>query len=709
MKEDGRPGAKVRARVLRVEGGRIRLQSDLVATEEPLEIRLSTGGVRRSLAVTMRTPGADFELAAGFLYSEGVLRCREDIAGMTYCVDRELSEEQRYNVVNVALSGDRMPDLAGLDRHFTTTSACGVCGRASLDSLRLRGISPLPPGPLIGPDMLQTIPEKLRGGQGTFRATGGLHAAALFDCDGELIALREDVGRHNATDKLIGWALLQGRLPLHDHLVTVSGRSSFEIVQKCLVAGVPIICSVSAPSSLAVSMSRAFDMTLIGFLRGTRFNIYSCPERVGVTAAGPVRAQPGLDEAPRAASTDAAHGSERLLTPAAMRAEMLESVPVLAPRSAPLVEAGGLILAEALVAPFDLPRFPNSAMDGYAVRSQDLAAAPARLRLAGRSLAGEPATVSLRAGEAISIATGALLPKGADAVVAVEETTRVGGEVIIEAAAPAGMHVRLPGEDIVAGDLVVEVGVVLGAGQLAAAAALGYSSLSVHPPPRVAVLPTGNEVRGPGVVLGPGEIYDALSVPLAVLLKELGALPLLQSSVPDDPQSLMEALRTAAAQADAILTIGGVSVGERDLVRGLRSVGEVRGFQLALRPAKPFAFGTVFDRPLFGLPGNPASALVAFEELVRPALLHMMGRAPRLRLSATAILAEPIRQTPGRMHLVRAKVWSKAGRLYAAPAGRQGAGMLHSLAAANAYAVVGAEVDELAEGSEIEVRLLAEL
>ncbi|MGH7377990.1 MAG: molybdopterin molybdotransferase MoeA, partial [Candidatus Methylomirabilales bacterium] len=287
--------------------------------------------------------------------------------------------------------------------------------------------------------------------------------------------------------------------------------------------------------------------------------------------------------------------------------------------------------------------------------------------------------------------------------------TRVGEEVMVETVAPRGMHVRLPGEDIAAGDLVIEAGVVLGAGQLAAAAALGCSHLSVQPPPRVAVVPTGNEVRGPGVALAPGEVYDAVSLPLAVLLTELGARPMLQPGVPDDLQGLVAALRAAAAQADAILTVGGVSVGERDLVRGLRSIGEVRGFQLALRPARPFAFGTAFDRPLFGLPGNPASALVAFEELVRPVLLHMMGRLPRPRPSATAVLAEPIRQTPGRMHLMRAKVWSEAGRLYAAPAGRQGAGMLHSLAAANAYAVVSAEVDELPQGSEIEVRLLGEL
>jgi FdhD protein len=195
-------------------------------------------------------------------------------------VDRTLDEAQRYNIVNVELARDAWPQLERLERHFITTSACGVCGKASIDALKLRNVEPLPPGGAFDPDVITSLPSKLRAAQGVFSATGGLHASALFDVRGNLLALREDVGRHNALDKLIGWALLSGKLPLHDRIVMVSGRTSFEIVQKSVVAGVPILCAVSAPSSLAVALAREFGMTLIGFLRDEHFNVYAGAERL---------------------------------------------------------------------------------------------------------------------------------------------------------------------------------------------------------------------------------------------------------------------------------------------------------------------------------------------------------------------------------------------------------------------------------------------
>src|SRR5918992_1635930 len=275
-----RRGSKTKVRVRVVEDGRARVRPDSLATEEPMEMRLVSGGNRQTVAVTMRTPGADFELAAGFLYGEGIVFSREEIQKISYCVDADVDAEQRYNIVNVELRGNREYDLRSLERHFYTTSACGVCGKASLEQLELRGCPVIPPGPEMVAEKIYALPEKLREAQGLFEATGGLHAAALFDAEGELGALREDVGRHNATDKLLGWAFLEGRLPLRDHAVMVSGRSSFEILQKCLTAGVPIVCAISAPSSLAVDVARRFNMTLVGFLRGNRFNVYSSPERV---------------------------------------------------------------------------------------------------------------------------------------------------------------------------------------------------------------------------------------------------------------------------------------------------------------------------------------------------------------------------------------------------------------------------------------------
>jgi FdhD protein len=278
--DKARRGSKTKARVRRFEDGRVRVRPDILATEEPMEIRLVTGGTKQTVAVTMRTPGSDFELAAGFLYGEGIISSPEDIRKISYCVDADADAEQQYNIVNVELREGRGYDLRQLERHFYTTSACGVCGKASLEQLELRGCPVIPPGPEVLAETIYSLPDKLRAAQGLFEATGGLHAAALFDAEGELVALREDVGRHNATDKLIGWALLEGRLPLRDHLVMVSGRSSYEIMQKCLVGGVPVVCAVSAPSSLAVDVAREFGMTLIGFLRGTKFNVYAGFERI---------------------------------------------------------------------------------------------------------------------------------------------------------------------------------------------------------------------------------------------------------------------------------------------------------------------------------------------------------------------------------------------------------------------------------------------
>jgi FdhD protein len=282
LKNTSRRTSKTKIRVRVVQDGRARVRPDSLATEEPMEIRLIAGGQRQTVAVTMRTPGADFELAAGFLYGEGIVSSAEDIKKISYCVDPDVDAEQQYNIVNVELRGGRDYDLRPLERHFYTSSACGVCGKASLEQLELRGCPVIPPGPEMAAEKIYSLPQKLRESQGLFEATGGLHAAALFDADGDLLVLKEDVGRHNATDKLIGWALLEGRLPLSDHAVMVSGRSSFEILQKCLTAGVPIVCAISAPSSLAVDVARRFNVTLVGFLRGNRFNVYSAPERVCV-------------------------------------------------------------------------------------------------------------------------------------------------------------------------------------------------------------------------------------------------------------------------------------------------------------------------------------------------------------------------------------------------------------------------------------------
>ena len=269
-----------------VQDGRSTSRPDYLATEEPLEIRLVAGGRRRTVAVTMRTPGADVELAVGFLFSEGVVAGR-DVRRVTYCTDPDLDGAQRYNIVNVELAGDALPDLPSLERHFFTTSACGVCGKAALDALEVRGCAPLPDGPEVDAAVLDVLPERLRRAQGVFESTGGLHAAGLFTAAGDVLAVREDVGRHNALDKLVGWAVLNRRVPLGDHVLVVSGRSSYEILQKAITAGVPVVCGISAPSSLAVDLARRFGVTLVGFLRDRRFNVYTDAGRIRVGSPAP--------------------------------------------------------------------------------------------------------------------------------------------------------------------------------------------------------------------------------------------------------------------------------------------------------------------------------------------------------------------------------------------------------------------------------------
>jgi FdhD protein len=275
-----RPGSETPARIAVYADGKLARRKDRLATEEPLEIRVKSGGGSRTVAVTMRTPGSDFELAAGFLLAEGVVSSKEQILRISYCKDDDLPPEQLYNIVIVELDPSLHPDLSPLDRHFHTTSACGVCGKESIDALALRGVSRLADGPSIAPETVGVLSDRLREAQRLFETTGGLHAAGLFDADGEILAAREDVGRHNAVDKLVGWALLDGRVPLDGHLLMVSGRSSFEIAQKALVARIPVVCSVSAPSSLAVGVAEEFGMTLIGFVRDGRFNVYSGAERL---------------------------------------------------------------------------------------------------------------------------------------------------------------------------------------------------------------------------------------------------------------------------------------------------------------------------------------------------------------------------------------------------------------------------------------------
>lgn len=278
----GRRGATRPVRVEKHRGDERVRARDAVAVEEPLEIRVAWGEVGRprtseAVAVTMRTPGDDFDLVAGFLHGEGLVREAPHLGEMTYC---RSGEEQRYNVVEARLRPGLPFDGERLRRNFYTSSSCGVCGKASLDSVEAQGCAPLPDGFTVESAMLPRLPGLLAEGQGAFQRTGGLHAAGVFDGSGSCLVCREDVGRHNAVDKALGHLFLRRALPAAERILVVSGRASFEIVQKAVMAGVPVLVAVGAPSSLAVDLAARFNLTLVGFARDGGCNVYAGEERV---------------------------------------------------------------------------------------------------------------------------------------------------------------------------------------------------------------------------------------------------------------------------------------------------------------------------------------------------------------------------------------------------------------------------------------------
>lgn len=274
--------SQVGRRVVRLRGEEWSDDDDVVAAEEPMEIRVIwdtiDGPTKKSIAITMRTPGDDFELAAGFLFGEALIHSRDDVVDIAYCKDE--AEEQQFNIVTVTLRPGLVLDTSRLERNFFSSSSCGVCGKATLDALEVQGCDVVPAGFRVSSETIRSLPEKLREAQAVFDATGGLHAAGLFSASGKLIDLKEDVGRHNAMDKLVGAETLRGNAPLSNVVLLLSGRASFELLQKALVARIPVVASVGAPSSLAVELAEEFNITLVGFVRKTGFNVYSGRERI---------------------------------------------------------------------------------------------------------------------------------------------------------------------------------------------------------------------------------------------------------------------------------------------------------------------------------------------------------------------------------------------------------------------------------------------
>jgi len=381
------------------------------------------------------------------------------------------------------------------------------------------------------------------------------------------------------------------------------------------------------------------------------------------------------------------------------------------PEPVALDAALGRVLGEDVSAEQPVPAFDNSAMDGFAVRAQDVAhadgAAPVVLGVIDESRAGAPARAGLEAGQAIAISTGAMLPPGADAVVPVEDTSRRDGRVEVRAAAPAGRHVRRAGDDIRAGDTVLERGTRLGAAELGVLASLGRPSVECAPAPRLSVLVSGDELAAPGRALPAGAVHDSNSVTIGALARGDGAEVVRSATVPDDPQATTNALTAAVADVDVAVICGGVSVGAHDHIRpSLDALGARPVFWgLALRPGHPTWFGTLDTTLVFGLPGNPVSAMVTFVLLVRPALRALLGMPaspPRL----TAVMDRDYEKPAGRAHAVRCRITAREDGWHAEPTGPQGSHVLSSMLAADALALLASDTVAVRAGERVEIEPL---
>lgn len=383
--------------------------------------------------------------------------------------------------------------------------------------------------------------------------------------------------------------------------------------------------------------------------------------------------------------------------------------PLLGSEIVALEHALGRVLAVPLIAGMDLQPWPNSAMDGYAFAVADTdVALGAGLVLAGSSLAGHPFTGRLGAGQCVRILTGAILPDGADAVVMQEQVTVVNDRVRVQRAVPAGANVRVPGEDVRAGQTVLPAGSRLGPAQIALAAALGQAKLTVHRRPRVALFTSGDELTPLGQPLGAGAIYDSNRYLLRAMLQELGATVVDLGIVADDPAAVRAAFAAARDQADVVISSGGVSVGDADYVREVfAEFGDIHFWRIAMKPGRPLAFGRLRDTWFFGLPGNPVSTAVTFHAFVRPALRLLEGEAPRPALRFQLPLLEPLHKTPGRLDFQRGIVTAGPdGQLGVRSAGAQGSHVMSSLAAANCLLVLPADCGDLPAGAVVSVEFL---
>jgi len=411
---------------------------------------------------------------------------------------------------------------------------------------------------------------------------------------------------------------------------------------------------------------------------------------------------------PHAHDHDAPDG---LLAVEDARERVLAAVQPLAPLRLPLTDAYGCVVAEDVAATHDLPEFASSAMDGFAVRASDVSAAtpaqPAELKIVGRALIGHQPEGTVGAGEAMHIATGAPIPAGADAVVPIENATMEGDDLVRLLDGPApGTHVRPHGEDVREGAVLVPAGKRLGAPELGLLAIAGHPTPLVYPRPRVVVLSTGDELVAPTETPAFGQVRDANSALLFGALRDMGAMPVMAGIVRDDVESLRETIFSFEIQADAFVSSGGVSVGERDVVKAaFFRRGDVDFYKVAMQPGMPQGFGHVEGKPYFGLPGNPVSVFVSLEVFVRPAILRMMGRGHLFRPEVSATLTDDVRGPRGKLQFARVEVRRERGGWSATPTGARGSNLLSTVARANGLAMIPVGTEVAPAGSTVKVML----
>jgi len=397
------------------------------------------------------------------------------------------------------------------------------------------------------------------------------------------------------------------------------------------------------------------------------------------------------------------------------RARILAVIEPLASFQQPLMEAYGLAAAEDVRAPISLPRFDNSGMDGYAVVYDDVAAAsadsPVHLPVVGEIGAGQASLLAMSPGTAVKIMTGAPVPVGADSVVPYEWTDRGVAQVVIRQAPEQGQHVRPAGEDVSEGDLLIQHGTVLGARHLGLLASIGRPSVQSRPRPRVVIMSTGSELREPGTSLGHDSIYDGNSFLLAAAARQAGAIAYRVGIVPDEPRTFLDALHDQLVRADIVVTTGGVSMGDYDVVKeALSPLGTVWFGGVAMQPGKPQGFGVVGEdeTPIFTLPGNPVSSYVSFEQFVLPALRKLMGRGPYTRPTVQARLTHSVTSPEGRRQFLRGELSVEQGALCVSPVGGQGSHLIGDLASSDALIVVPDEQTSLSAGETVQVLALDE-